>query len=235
MMEQKRVAVVTAASQGMGAAVARRLVADGYRVSLFARSERVEVLAAELGAFATRGSLTDPDDLERLVSTTMDRFGRIDALVCNTGAAAKGAILGLDDEAWFQGFDLTLLQVVRLARLVAPPMIAEGGGVILNISSFVAREPSALFPVSSVMRAGLSAFTKLFVGQHAQSGIRMNNLLPGYIENWDQPPELVDSIPAKRLGRLAEIAGTAAFLLSSDAGYINGQDILVDGGLIRGI
>ncbi|NLS74232.1 SDR family oxidoreductase [Bradyrhizobium brasilense] len=234
-MKEKRVAIVTAASQGIGAAVARRLAADGYRLSLFARSEALEAVASELGAFAVRGSLTDPPDLERLVRATMDRFGRVDALVCSTGAPAKAALLSIDDEAWRQGLDLVLLQAVRLARLVTPPMVAQGGGAIVNISSYVVREPSAIYPVGSVMRAGLSAFAKLFVGEYAQCGIRMNNLLPGYFENYEQPAERVASIPANRLGRLAEIAGTTAFLLSPDAGYINGQDILIDGGLVRGI
>ncbi|WP_407114648.1 SDR family oxidoreductase [Bradyrhizobium sp. LMG 9283] len=235
MNEGKRVAIVTAASQGLGEAIARRLAADGYELALFARSEKVEILAAELNALPMRGSLTDPHDLQRLVSTTMDRFGRIDALVCSTGVPAKGELLAIDSETWHRALDLVLLQAVRLSSLVTPPMVAQGGGAIVNISSCNVREPSVLYPVGSVMRAGLSAFAKLYVEKNAQCGIRMNNLLPGYFENYEQPAERVASIPAKRLGKLSEIAGSAAFLLSADAGYINGQDILVDGGLVRAI
>ncbi len=231
----EKVAIVTAASQGLGEAIARRLAADGYRLSLFARSEKLQQVAEGLGAVSVRGSLDQPADLARLVATTRAEFGRIDALVCNTGATARGAILDIDDAAWREGLDMALLQAVRLARLVTPDMVAQGGGAIVNISSFAAREPSARFPVSSVMRAGLAAFTRLYVAEYANAGIRMNNLLPGLFENLTQTPESVAAIPAKRLGRLEEIAGTAAFLLSTDAAYINGQDILVDGGLVRGI
>lgn len=235
MNEVKRVAIVTAASQGLGEAIARRLAADGYELALFARSERVDGLAGELNALPVRGSLTNPHDLQKLVSTTVNRFGRVDALVCSTGVPSKGELLSIDSETWHCALDLVLLQAVRLASLVTPPMAAQGGGAIVNISSYNVREPSVLYPVGSVMRAGLSAFAKLYVEENARSGIRMNNLLPGYFENYEQSAERVASIPAKRLGMLSEIAGTAAFLLSSDAGYINGQDILIDGGLVRAI
>lgn len=235
MSSAQPVAIVTAASQGIGAATARRLAREGYRLSLFARSEAVSSLAGELRGRATTGSIAVPEDLDRLVDSTLDAYGRIDALVCNTGATAKGDILTIPDADWHEGLDMALLHVMRLARRVTPVMARQGRGSIVNVSSFAAREPSARFPVSSVMRAGLSAFVKLYVGEHAGSGIRMNNVLPGYIDNWPQPLDLVARIPAGRLGRLEEIAGTIAFLLSPDAAYINGQDILADGGFVRGI
>lgn len=131
MNETKRVAIVTAATQGLGEAIARRMAADGYELALFSRSERVEVLAGELNALPMRGSLTNPHDLQKLISTTMDRFGRIDALVCSTGVPAKGELLSADGETWHRALDLVLLQAVRLASLVTPPMVAQGGGAIV--------------------------------------------------------------------------------------------------------
>lgn len=231
----KPVAIVTAASQGIGAAAARRLAVDGYRVSLMARTERVVALAEELAGTGFTGSVAEVADLERLVGATLDRYGRIDAVVCNTGATVKGPILGIADADWHDSLDMALLHAVRLARLVTPAMAERGGGAIVNISSFAAREPSSKFPLSSVMRAGLSAFAKLYVQEHAASGMRMNNLLPGYVENWAQAADTLARIPAGRPATFDEIAGTIAFLLSRDGAYINGQDILIDGGMVRGI
>ncbi|MBA3519938.1 MAG: SDR family oxidoreductase [Rhizobiales bacterium] len=229
------VAVVTAASRGMGEAIARELGRRGYRLALFATSDAVEALAAELGASAFRGSVTEPADLERLVRATLDRFGRIDALVNNTGHPPKGELLDIGDADWHAGLDMVLLNVVRTARLVTPAMAQAGGGAIVNISAFGAVEPSPDYPVSSTLRAALSAFAKLYARRHAAENIRMNNVLPGFIDSYPETEALVETIPARRFGTVEEIAGAVAFLLSPDAGYITGQDLLVDGGLTRGI
>ena len=234
-MDNRPVSIVTASSKGIGAAVARRLQADGYRVSLLARSEVVLSLAAELGGMGQQGTVGAKADLERLVQSTLDAYGRIDALVCNTGNSPKGEILSISDDEWREGFDVNLLHAVRLARLVTPIMVQLGGGSIVNVSSFGAVEPSPKFPVSSVMRAGLSAFAKLYVEAYARNGIRMNNVLPGFIDNWPQSAEVITRIPVGRLGALEEVAATIAFLVSPAAGYITGQNISVDGGLVRSI
>ena len=230
---QKNVAVVTAAGQGMGAACARELSARGYDLVLMARSESVEILANELGAVSIRGDITVQDDLVKIVNTATDKFGRIDAVVASTGHPPKGDLLDITDDDWHQGLDLILLNVTRMARLVVPVMERQGGGAIVNISAFGAKEPSLTFPVSSALRAALSAFTRLFSNRYAQAGIRMNCILPGFIDSYPVDEKTTATIPMGRAGTVSEIAKTAAFLVSDDAGYISGQSLCVDGGLVR--
>ena len=173
-----RVAIVTAAGRGMGAAIARELAADGYALALLSSSGAAEKLAEELGGIGLTGSVTEPAVLERLVETTMERHGRIDAVVNNTGHVPKGDLLDHDDAAWHASLDMTLLNVVRMARLVTPVMRAQGGGAIVNVSTFSAFEPSLDYPVSSTLRAGLGSFTKLYADRYAADNIRMNSILP---------------------------------------------------------
>ncbi len=229
------VAIVTAASQGMGAAIARELRARGYDLALLARSEGIDVLARELDAVAVRGSVTEAGDLERLVGAALDRFGRIDAVVNHTGHPPKGDLLAIPDADWHQGLDVVLMNVVRMARLMTPHFEAAGRGAFVNVSSFAAFEPDSDFPVSAALRTALASFTKLYADRYAKAGIRMNNLLPGFIDSLPEKPERTARIPMGRYGTVAEVAKTAAFLLSDDAAYITGQNIFVDGGLVRGL
>ena len=229
----EKVAVVTAAGSGMGAACARELAQRGYRVALMSPSGRAEDLAEELGGFGLSGSVTKSGDLESLVGETFERYGRIDGVVNSTGHPPSGEILDLTDDEWHGALDLVVLNVVRIARLVTPAMVRQGDGAIVNISTFSAFEPSPVFPLSSSLRAALAGFTKLYSDRYASEGVRMNNILPGYIESFEIDQETRSSIPMQRQGSVAEIAKTAAFLLSEDAGYITGQNIRVDGGITR--
>jgi NAD(P)-dependent dehydrogenase (short-subunit alcohol dehydrogenase family) len=231
----EKVAIVTAAGSGMGAACARELGQRGYRVALMSPSGSARELAEELGGFGLAGSVTEVGDLESLVGATLERYGRIDGVVNSTGHPPSGEILDLTDDEWHGALDLVLLNVVRIARLVTPPMVRQGGGAIVSISTFSAFEPSPEFPLSSSLRAALAGFTKLYSDRYAADGIRMNNILPGYIESFEIDEETLSSIPMQRQGSVAEIAKIAAFLLSDDAGYITGQNIRVDGGLTRSV
>jgi len=232
-MPDQKVAIVTAASRGMGAACARHLSACGYSLMLFARSEEVRVLAKELDAEAMTGSVASEADLRRLVQRTLDRHGRIDAVVNNTGHAAKGELLALTDEEWHAGLDLLLLNVVRMARLVTPTMVRQGSGAIVNISSFVAAEPGLRFPISATLRAALGNYAKLYSQRYAGQGVRMNNVLPGYIDTYPVDETMRQTIPMGRAGSAEEVAKAVSFLLSADASYITGESLLVDGGVVR--
>ena len=232
---ENRVAIITASGKGMGAAIAGELVAGSYQLVLMSVSGGAEKLASELNVVGLTGSVTDPDDLKRLVDTTMERYGRIDAVVNNTGHPPSGPLLELTDDEWRLGLDLVLLNVIRMSRLVTPIMQAQGGGAIVNISTFAAFEPSATFPISASLRAALGSFTKLYADTYAQDGIRMNNILPGFVDSYPVSDDVVKQIPMGRYGSVQEIATTARFLLSDEAGYITGQNIRVDGGITRGV
>lgn len=231
----KKVALITAAGSGMGAAAARRLAADGFEVAILSSSGRGEALAAELGGLGVTGSNQSVDDLHKLVDLAVARWGRVDVLVNSAGHGPRAPILEITDEDWHRGMDTYLLNVVRPARLVTPLMQQAGGGAIINISSAWAFEPSDMFPTSAVFRAGLAAFTKLYADKYAADNIRINNVLPGWIDSLPQREERRAGVPMQRYGTSEEVAATIAFLASAGAAYITGQNIKVDGGLMRSV
>lgn len=232
-MTIQKVAIVTAGGSGMGAAAARRLAADGFTVAILSSSGKGEALAAELGGFGITGSNQSPEDLARLVDGVMERYGRIDVLVNSAGHGPRAPILEITDEQWAKGMDVYLLNVIRPTRLVTPIMQAQRSGTIINISTAWAFEPSSMFPTSAVFRAGLASFTKIFADTYAAENIRMNNVLPGWIDSLPATEERRDGVPMKRYGTSEEIAATIAFLASDGAAYITGQNLKVDGGLTR--
>ena len=230
-----RIAIVTAGGSGMGEAAARRLAADGYRIAILSSSGKGEALAEELGGFGVTGSNRSNEDLTRLVDGVMERWGRIDVLVNSAGHGPRAEITEITDDEWHAGLETYLLNVVRPTRLVAPIMRAQKGGAIVNISTAWAFEPSAMFPTSAVFRAGLAAYAKLFADTYAGDGVRMNNVLPGWIDSLPATEERRQSVPMGRYGTADEVAATIAFLASDGAGYITGQNIRVDGGLMRSV
>jgi NAD(P)-dependent dehydrogenase (short-subunit alcohol dehydrogenase family) len=234
-MSVEKVAVVTAGGSGMGAAAARRLAKDGFKVAILSSSGKGEALAGELGGFGVTGSNQSNDDLKRLVDETLARWGRIDVLVNSAGHGPRAPILEITDEQWHTGLDVYLMNVIRPTRLVAPIMIGQKAGAIINISTAWAFEPSAMFPTSAVFRAGLASYTKIFADQYGADNVRMNNVLPGWIDSLPATDERRRSVPMKRYGTSEEIAATIAFLASDGAGYITGQNIRVDGGITRSV
>lgn len=230
-----KVALITAGGSGMGAAAARRLAEDGFRVAILSSSGKGEALANDLGGIGVTGSNQSNDDLKRLVDAATGAWGRIDVLVNSAGHGPRAPVLDLTDEDWHKGMEVYFLNVVRPTRLVTPIMAAQKSGVIVNISTFAAFEPDPVFPTSGVFRAGLAAFTKLFADRYAGDNIRMNNVLPGFIDSLPEKEEFRSRIPMGRYGHEGEIAATVAFLASDGAGYITGQNIRVDGGITRSV
>ncbi len=234
-MSADKVAIVTAGGSGMGAGAARRLAADGFRVAVLSSSGKGEALAQELGGIGVTGSNQSNDDLKRLTDQVMEAWGRIDVLVNSAGHGPRAPLLELTDEDWHRGMEVYFLNVVRPTRLVTPVMQAQKSGVIVNISTFAAFEPDPVFPTSGVFRAGLAAYTKLFADRYAAENIRMNNVLPGFIDSLPEKPEFRERIPMGRYGKTQEISDVIGFLASDGAGYITGQNIRVDGGITRSV
>src|SRR5690606_25735910 len=189
----------------------------------------------ELDGVALQGDVSNAEDMQKLVELAMKSYGRIDAVINNTGHPPKGDLLAISDEDWHFALDLILMRVVRLARLVTPIMLKQGNGAFVNITAFGAVEPNLGFPVSSAVRSALSAFTKLYADRYGKDGLRMNSILPGFIETWEIDDASRETIPMKRAGTVEEIGQTVLFLVSPASGYITGQNILVDGGITHGI
>ena len=230
-----KVAILTAAGTGIGADAAKKLVSDGFKISILSSSGKGEALAAKLGGIGVTGSNQSNDDLKKIIDKTNNKWGRVDVLVNSAGHGPRGPILELTDEDWHKGMDTYFMNVVRSTRLVTPIMQKQKSGVIINISTFATFEPDPVFPTSGVFRAGLASFTKLFADKYALDNIRMNNILPGFIDSLPEKEEFKVRIPLKRYGKVSEISEVVSFLASNGAAYITGQNIRVDGGITNSV
>ena len=230
---REKTCLVIGGGRGMGAAKAREMHKRGYRLSLMSPSESCEQLAKDLKAVALRGKAENKENLKSIVSFTMEKYGRIDSVLVHVGGPPKGDLLEIDDGDWDKANQMIIKPVISVAKLVTPIMLEQGGGSIVNITTFSAFEPSLTFPTSSVYRAGVSSFTKLFSERYGAKNIRMNCLLPGFTDSLNLPDEFAQLSSLKRLARAEEQAKVAAFLLSDDSSYITGQSIRSDGGVTR--
>ncbi len=230
-----KVAMILGGGSGIGADAARKLSEDGFNVAVMSASGKGEALGQELGGLGFTGSVLEAADLENFFEATLKRFGRVDAVVNNTGHGPKGGILDISDEDWHLGMDYYLLNVVRMTRLVVPTMVKQGGGSIVNISTFAAFEPDPDFPTSAVFRAGLAGFVKLVSDKYAAQGIRINNVLPGFIDSLPEKPDRVARIAAGRYAKVRELSNAIAFLASDASSYITGQNLRVDGGVTQSV
>ncbi len=234
-MSVEKVALVTAGGSGMGADAARKLAREGFQVGILSSSGKGEALGQELGGFGVTGSNLDTEAISALISGAMDRWGRIDVLVNSAGHGPKGPVLEISDEDWHSGMEVYLMNVIRPTRLVTPVMQKQKGGAIINISTFAAFEPDPLFPTSGVFRASLAAFTKLFSDKYAEDNIRMNNVLPGFIDSLPETEDRKARIPLGRYGYAAEVSSLIAWLASEYGSYMTGQNLRIDGGLTRSV
>ena len=234
-MADKPVALVVGGGSGIGADAAKKLAANGYSIGVMSSSGKGEALGVELGGLGFTGSNLIAEDLAKFVSSALERFGRIDGVVNCTGHGPKGAVMEISDEDWHLGLDYYLMNVIRMTRLVLPTMQTQGNGSIVNISTFAAFEPDPDFPTSGVFRASLAAYSKLFSTKYAGEGIRMNNVLPGFIDSLPEKADRAARIPAGRYARVEEVSETIAFLVSDASSYITGQNLRVDGGLTASV
>lgn len=245
-----KTALVTGASKGIGLAVARTLAAEGARVVLVARSRELLAQAVDGieraggAAVAIPGDVSKMEDVERVVGETRERLGDPSVLVANAGGPPAGQPTDLDESAWAKAVDLTLMSSVRLGMAVLPAMRAAGWGRLVNITSLSVKEPILNLTLSNALRSGVTAWAKTLAEEVAGDGVTVNNVQPGWtaterieelLPTEEAKRALLQRIPAGRMGRPEEIAAAVAFLASEQAGYVTGQSLLVDGGIIRGM
>ena len=231
----KKTAVFIACGTGMGADAAKHLSSKGYDIAIMSSSGKGERLAKDLGGLGFTGSNLVTNDIENFIEKVLIKFGKIDVLINSAGHGPKGEILKLSDEDWIKGMEVYFLNVVRAARAITPIMQKQKNGSIINISTFAIFEPDSNFPTSGAFRSSLAAFTKIYSDKYATDNIRMNNILPGFIDSLPVKEEFLKKIPLKRYGKVSEISSVVEMLASEGGAYITGQNIRVDGGITRSV
>ena len=255
-----KVALVAAASRGLGRAVAEELAAEGASIVVCARGEKALAEAADairkstgVEVEAVTADVSRPQDIDRLVHSALDRFKRIDILVTNAGGPPSGKFESLGPEKWNDAIQLTLLSTVNLCRAVLPGMRERRWGRIINVTSITVKQPVDGLMLSNSLRAGVTGFARTLANEVARDGITVNNILPGFTRTQrveelarataarenisvEQAMEKTEAeIPMRRLGEPEEFAALAAFLASERASYITGASIQVDGGWIKSL
>ena len=255
-----KVAIVCAASEGLGRAAAASLAAEGCRLAICSRRQpAIEQTAAEIRrdhgveVLAIAADLREPADVSRLVAATVEAYGGLDVLVTNVGGPKPGLFETLVDGDWYEAVDLLLMSAVRLSREAIPHMRARGGGRIIHITSVAVKQPVPGLILSNAVRAAVVGFSKTLSRELARDNITVNCVAPGYTRTArvtrlneaaaareGQPVDaieqrLVAQIPMGRLGEPRELADLIAFLASDRSGYVTGTVIQVDGGIIAGI
>jgi 3-oxoacyl-[acyl-carrier protein] reductase len=251
-----RVALVTAASKGMGKASAMGLAAEGARVVMCARTESdLKTAAEEIRArtkaevLAVPADVTKKDDVTALVDRAVKTFGHVDILVANAGGPPRGYFEDMTDEQWQGAFDVSLLSVVRLVRGVLPSMKARRWGRILTIQSVSVKQPIPELLLSNAVRPGVAGMMKTLAGQLGKDGITVNTVCPGKImtdrflggqkisglSREEYLARAVEDVPVGRVGTPEEFANVIVFLASERASYVTGVAVQVDGGLVRGL
>jgi len=231
----KKVAALIASGTGMGADAAKHLHSKGYDISIMSSSGKGQKLANDLGGLGYTGSNLLSKDIKEFVDITLNEYGKIDVLVNSAGHGPKGDILEISDDDWYKGMEVYFLNVVRASRIITPIMQKQKNGSIINISTFAIFEPESNFPTSGVFRSGLAVFTKLHSDKYAKDNIRMNNILPGFIDSMPAKEEFLKRIPLQRLGKVGEISAVVEMLASDGGAYITGQNLRVDGGITRSV
>ena len=231
----KKTAVFIASGTGMGADAAKHLSSKGYDIAIMSSSGKGERLANDLGGLGFTGSNLVINNIEKFIEKVLSKFGKIDVLVNSAGHGPKGDILEISDEEWVKGMEVYFLNIVRASRIITPIMQDQKNGSIINISTFAIFEPDASLPTSGIFRSGLAAFTKLYSDKYAKDNIRMNNILPGFIDSLPIKKEFLNRIPLQRYGKVSEISSVVEMLASDGGAYITGQNIRVDGGITRSV
>ena len=231
----KKIAAFIASGTGIGANAAKHLHTKGYKIAIMSASGKGESLANQLGGIGFTGSNLNTKDIRNFINKVREIYGKIDILVNSAGHGPKGEILDISDEDWIKGMEVYFLNVVRAARVITPIMQKQKNGSIINISTFATFEPDKNFPTSSAFRSSLAAFTKIYSDKYAADNIRMNNILPGFIDSLPEKEEFIKRIPLKRYGKVSEISSVIEMLASEGGAYITGQNIRVDGGITRSI